>query len=657
MKKLLPILVFWVGFGLRGEGQWVTLPDTNFVNWLNTNGYATCLSGDQLDTTCSLVLNAAVLNCYAAPIRDLTGVQYFKNITSLDCSNDSLHIIPALPPRLNYFNCQINQLDSLPGLSDTLETLICDSNQLRLLPSLPAYLSYLDCAYNQLDSLPVLPIASMYYLSCNANHISNLPSLPAGLNCLNCGNNLLSNLPSLPLSLATLMCPSNQIDSLPTLPSGLNNLVCGGNQLLSLPTLPLTLTYLKCNYNQLTFLPTLPSVLAYLDCSNNQLNNLPALPNSLGSLGCSNNALITLPTLSSLLTNLDCGYNHLDSLPALPAMLYSLTCPYNNLIAIPPLPASLTYLWCDGNNLTSLPDFPAGLATVACQQNQLTYLPDLPNSMEILACGDNPNLTCLPQLKTIQLLFFVGTSVNCLPDYGTIGQSDPPLDSLPLCGIFNPSNCNVYWNISGKIYFDANANCIYDGNDIEQAYVKEILDSSGIVVQQVFAGGEGNYSFLTLDGSYSVRPDTSNLPFSIECPDSDYLAATISSIQPYSYSNDFALRCKTGGFDLGVLSILNSSVVPRPAATINIGTIAGDMSELYGADCASHTSGQVVLAVNGRARIQGIAIGALTPSYQSADTMIWDIPDFGNINDFSAFNILLLVIDSSAITEAPSALQ
>src|SRR5579863_455710 len=118
MKKFLPALLFLLASTARA--QYVTIPDTTFVNWLNTNGYASCLNGNQLDTTCSAVTGAFSMDCYAVSIRNLTGLQYFKNLRELTCSYDSLYLIPALPPLLTNIDCSYNNLDSLPALPSGL---------------------------------------------------------------------------------------------------------------------------------------------------------------------------------------------------------------------------------------------------------------------------------------------------------------------------------------------------------------------------------------------------------------------------------------------------------------------------------------------------------------------------------------------------------
>ena len=76
------------------------------------------------------------------------------------------------------------------------------------------------------------------------------------------------------------------------------------------------------------------------------------------------------------------------------------------------------------------------------------------------------------------------------------------------------------------------------------------------------------------------------------------------------------------------------------------------MSALYSIPCADSGGGQVVLTVTGQAHILGVSSGALSPSYQNADSIIWTIAHFDTINDDSAFNILLK-IDTTAIVGSP----
>src|SRR5687768_16523811 len=137
--------------------------------------------------------------------------------------------------------------------------------------------------------------------------------------------------------------------------------------------------------------------------------------------------------------------------------------------------------------------------------------------MSNLYVNDNP-ITCLPRLKKITYLGFSNTLVNCLPSYGTVSISTPVLNTLPLCDMFNANGCDVFWNISGTAYYDANNNCSLNTGDVAQQNVKLELWSAGLLQQQVFTGGQGLYSFdVSSYGNYEVKVDTNSFPFNVSC--------------------------------------------------------------------------------------------------------------------------------------------
>ncbi len=72
------------------DAQFVTIPDANFRTWLNTHGFASCMNGNQMDTTCSAVVNATSLNCPGASCANLTGIRYFDNVTYLNCESNQI---------------------------------------------------------------------------------------------------------------------------------------------------------------------------------------------------------------------------------------------------------------------------------------------------------------------------------------------------------------------------------------------------------------------------------------------------------------------------------------------------------------------------------------------------------------------------------------
>ncbi|MES2431989.1 MAG: hypothetical protein V4556_13730 [Bacteroidota bacterium] len=238
--------------------NYVNIPDTNFRSFLKAQ-YPACFNGfDMMDTTCTPILSEQSLVCSGLNISDLQGIQYFKKLEMLECSN--------------------NKLNHLPALTDSLYTLFCINNQLTDLPKLPARIAELQCSKNQLTRLPALP-ESLSVLYCDFNLIDILPALPEQMTYLNCGSNNLTSLPALPNILWKLFCPKNKLTALPALPDSLSELGCSFNKLTSLPSLPNKLFALYCDSNQLSSLPPLPDELGELMCgSNHNLRCLPKLP-------------------------------------------------------------------------------------------------------------------------------------------------------------------------------------------------------------------------------------------------------------------------------------------------------------------------------------------------------------------------------------------
>ena len=297
MKKIILLLLIVFIFN-ETKAQYVTIPDANFVAYLQAN-FPSCMSGNQMDTTCVGITGATSINCANLSIADLTGVQYFDNLHALHCNNNQLATLPALP---------------------FLTDLDCNSNQLTSLPAMPGSLIYLHCNYNLLTNLPTLP-NTLQYLICDHNQIDTLTALPNSITYLNCAHNMLTCFTNMPNSLNHFDCNWNSLTSLPSLPNTIHDLFVDFNQLTSLPTLPNQLQYLLCFYNQLTSLPALPNTLIELQCDGNLLTSIPGLPNSLQSLNCSYNNISCFPTFPNNLMSIYIDINPFTCLPNyLPAM-------------------------------------------------------------------------------------------------------------------------------------------------------------------------------------------------------------------------------------------------------------------------------------------------------------------------------------------------
>ncbi len=332
MKKLFTLLaVIFCLTSLRA--QFVTIPDANFLTWLQTN-VPTAMNGNQMDTTSMAVTLRTRIDIENLGITDLTGAQYFDSLKVLDCGNGQLSLtpnnltsLPKLPITLDTLICGRNLLTFLPNLTATLKYLSCYHNQLNSLPNLSNTITRIDCSYNQISSLPALP-TQLYYFNCSYNQIVTLPSLPNNLAELECDGNLLTNFPSLPNSLISLQCINNQLTNLPALPNLLSTLICMENSLTTLPILPNSLLFLYCSSNSLTSLPALPNNIISLSCDYNQIITLPALPTSLQVLQCSNNNISCFPKFNSSLTALDIFSNPFSCLPNYISAMDAITLAY-----------------------------------------------------------------------------------------------------------------------------------------------------------------------------------------------------------------------------------------------------------------------------------------------------------------------------------------
>jgi len=139
VAKLICTAFFLICTISNSKAQYAFIPDSSFRNWLNSNGYSGCMNGPLLDTTCSAVITATVVNCNNGTITNLTGIQYFDNLVDLHCSSNPLTFLPNLPSGLLYLEVTNAQLTSLSALPAGLITLNCGNNGITSLPQLPSH--------------------------------------------------------------------------------------------------------------------------------------------------------------------------------------------------------------------------------------------------------------------------------------------------------------------------------------------------------------------------------------------------------------------------------------------------------------------------------------------------------------------------------------
>ncbi len=641
MKNILLVFLLFAGaLNTNVYGQFVTIADANFAAFLQSR-YPACMSGNQMDTTCTAITTARTVDCTARNLQSLQGIEYFDSIDTLICSNNlGLTDLENLPSRLKYLKAVSTGVVNITQLPVSLTYLNLDINySLISIAALPPNLKIATMqSCRVIESWPALP-SGMTSFSCggNLNMTSpNLGALPSTLTFLKCFYVNMTALPAFPQGMRTIEINYTYITTFPTIPSTVTKVTISScNSLTVLPIIPSNVTFLIWNFNTaISSLPVLPNTLRRLECSGNNFTVLPSLPTSLTFLSCDRNQLTSLPPLPSGLDYLNCSENLLTSLPPLPnnSSFYFLICDKNNLTTLPTLPSELGSLWCLDNNLTSLPTLPASLVQVNCKNNNLTSLPDLPPSMFELTVINNP-LSCLPALTTITNLYFDSTFVTCLPNYGNVTNSTPPLASLPLCSA--GSSCPAQFNLAGQAYFDFNNNCIKESTDTAVKSAKVQLWKNGQLLEQAFTGSEGYYSFYVQNtfGDYVTTIDTTYLPFTSSCPDTGYYASTISTTDSIFDGLDFALKCRQS-FDVGTFDVLRSLGWFRPGSTHAISLLSGDVAQLYGASCTD-IAGQVKVVVDGPANITSFT--GLAPSATNGDTVIWDITDFSTVSITNSF--------------------
>lgn len=251
---------------LLGEMPTPTLPYNDFlkaveqvesITFVKDAGDATVTLNEE---NWALVKSVTSLDIDRKQLTDLSGIEYFTNLTYLRCGNNELASLDVSAlSRLETLDCGTNKLTTL-DVSDLtgLTSLSCDDNLLTTLDvSALTGLTTLVCNDNQLTTLDVSMLKSLTQLNCYNNPLEgkllgafNLPKLRY-LRCSNIGMTSL-DVSKLPM-LETLDCSNNKLTELEvTELTMLTNLNCSGNLLTTLDVSALTaLTRLECHQNYL----------------------------------------------------------------------------------------------------------------------------------------------------------------------------------------------------------------------------------------------------------------------------------------------------------------------------------------------------------------------------------------------------------------------
>ncbi|RXM48291.1 T9SS type A sorting domain-containing protein [Flavobacterium sp. YO12] len=279
-------------------------------------------------------------------ITDLTGIQDFKALTSLDCSNNLLTKLDVTQNTLLVdLSTQYNNINELNLSKNTL-------------------LENLNISANKLSSIDLSTNKALQNLNCHSNLMTILDvSENTNLTTLNCSSNKIQALNvSKNTALMFLDCSYQQLTLL-NLSSNvaLIKLNCSANSLKNLDLNKNTnLTFLDCSSNLLeTFDVSSNTSLQYLDVGNNKFSTLN-VSNNINLIELNASGLAKLSELNlaknTALKQLDCGSSNLSSLDlsANTALEYML-CNSNKLSTIDVSKnKQLKFLYCSYNQITSL---------------------------------------------------------------------------------------------------------------------------------------------------------------------------------------------------------------------------------------------------------------------------------------------------------------
>jgi len=261
--------------------QNVIIPDTAFLVPLLNNPAINTNSDGFIQVT-EANSYAGMLDLNNAGISDLTGIEAFLNITSLECAfNQISNVDLSSNTLLTYLSLGANQLINIDLSNNNLLTeLVLDGNQLSSLNinNCPL-LQYLYINGNQITNIDVSSNPNLINVAANLNQISNFNGNGCNnLLYLGLDDNLLSNIQINNCTLLLeLFVNNNQLSNLDvSYHANLEWLECYNNQLSLLNTSNNNmLEVLYCNDNQLSSLnlDQMPNLIE-LDCSNNNLNYL-----------------------------------------------------------------------------------------------------------------------------------------------------------------------------------------------------------------------------------------------------------------------------------------------------------------------------------------------------------------------------------------------
>ena len=123
LRKIVLAAIFTLFISGNSKAQtYVLIPDANFATYLQ-GLVPSAMSGNSLNITSTLVTTGIQAMTPSVNIANLSGIQYFTSLTSLNCSYNPLTSLPTLPNSITFLACSGCYLTSLPALPSSLASL------------------------------------------------------------------------------------------------------------------------------------------------------------------------------------------------------------------------------------------------------------------------------------------------------------------------------------------------------------------------------------------------------------------------------------------------------------------------------------------------------------------------------------------------------
>lgn len=200
LKFLSPAILLFIAAlfsPFTTQAQNIQFSDTHFKAILLANAQVNTNGDNEIQKNEALSFSGS-LNVSGSGIYDLSGIESFTNIISLNCSNNNLSLLDLSANR-------------------NLQRLDCSSNYLTELDvSNLSYLMLLDVHSNSINSIDLSSNTFLIRLYIQNNQVDNLDlSVPTELQILDCSNNDLISLDISPnINLKSINCSSNNLSVL-----------------------------------------------------------------------------------------------------------------------------------------------------------------------------------------------------------------------------------------------------------------------------------------------------------------------------------------------------------------------------------------------------------------------------------------------------------